>query len=171
MTGLVNDPFFEFFEVLKLNYRNYPEVLPIRIAVHQPLLDAPIYRVKQESVYKYPPLSSRHRFFLFRPSQKSRYCARGYLRGDGAMPTSPLMEVVTEFQMPNALLLQIDTEGFDADVIKMIDFTRLSPLLIKFESKNLPPIRKQETYPLLQLNGYRLYEEGADSIAVHSKLT
>lgn len=87
------------------------------------------------------------------------------------MPTSPLMEVVTEFQMPNALLLQIDTEGFDADVIKMIDFTRLSPLLIKFESKNLSPIRKQETYRLLQHNGYRLYEEGGDSIAVHSKLT
>ncbi|MEW5782579.1 MAG: hypothetical protein ACOY6N_05630 [Pseudomonadota bacterium] len=55
MPGLVIEPLSEFFEILRLNYRNYLEVIPIRVAVHQTILKAPIFRVKPESIHKYPP--------------------------------------------------------------------------------------------------------------------
>ncbi len=61
--------------------------------------------------------------------------------------------------------LQIDTEGYDFDIIKTIDFLRLKPLIISYENMHLSEQDKLRCEELLIENGYQLEHIGGDSIA------
>jgi hypothetical protein len=65
--------------------------------------------------------------------------------------------------------LQIDTEGFDYEILKMIDFSIIKPKLIKFESVNLSISDKQSANLLLVCNGYYLFDELGDTVAIDLK--
>ena len=71
-----------------------------------------------------------------------------------------LMDVVDDYNMCNAAYVQIDTEGFDAKVIKLIDFQKLKPLVIKFEWMHLSAVNRAATKKLLHSNGYKLEVDG-----------
>ena len=61
--------------------------------------------------------------------------------------------------------LQIDTEGFDAEIIKMIDFGHVSLRMIKFEIKNLEKHEMDSTKRLLRNNNYHLVKMNGDMVA------
>lgn len=68
-------------------------------------------------------------------------------------------------------LLQIDTEGFDYEIIKMIDFDKIKPALIHFEHKHLSSNLYRECIKLLESKGYEILEKRADTAAIfHSGL-
>jgi hypothetical protein len=75
------------------------------------------------------------------------------------------MSILSEYKMLDASLLQIDTEGYDSEVIKMIDFDFFRPKLIKYEHVNLTPKAILETKEKLIANGYNCYKCGNDTIA------
>ncbi|HTE40569.1 MAG TPA: FkbM family methyltransferase, partial [Steroidobacteraceae bacterium] len=66
----------------------------------------------------------------------------------------PLMALLEEHGFTDANLLQIDVEGYDAEVLRMIDFKRLRPQLIKYEHKNLRESDAQASRKLLHDAGY-----------------
>ncbi len=57
-------------------------------------------------------------------------------------------------------LLQIDTEGYDYEIIKTIDFGRVKPKIINFERKNLRADERKKVYELLWSRGYTIREYG-----------
>lgn len=63
-------------------------------------------------------------------------------------------------------ILQLDTEGFDFEIIKMIDFTRIKPSIISFESAFLSVPEQQACTRLLSSHGYRLATFHVDTVAV-----
>lgn len=63
-------------------------------------------------------------------------------------------------------LLQIDAEGFDFKIIKMLDFSKFSPSFINYESKNLQKIDRDRCEKLLQSKGYVLIKPGGDTCAL-----
>lgn len=65
-------------------------------------------------------------------------------------------------------LIHIDTEGYDFEVIKLIDFERLKPRLLIFERKHLGEARAT-CYAYLRERGFDLIEEGLDAIALNLK--
>ena len=62
-------------------------------------------------------------------------------------------------------LLQIDTEGFDFEIIKTINFSVLKPTMISFENMHLSKSDIIKCEKLLKTNGYLIYNKGRDSIA------
>jgi FkbM family methyltransferase len=62
-------------------------------------------------------------------------------------------------------LLQIDTEGYDFEILKMFDYSKHKPLCIHFESAYLDPDQMRECNTLLAGQGYRLLTLGIDTIA------
>ena len=62
-------------------------------------------------------------------------------------------------------LLQIDTEGFDFEIIKTINFSVIKPTMISFENMHLSRSDVIECEKLLKTNGYIIYNKGRDSIA------
>lgn len=87
------------------------------------------------------------------------------------MTTEPVdaidfMTLLADHAIEHIDLLQIDVEGFDAEIIKIIDFTTIKPCLIKYEHAHLSPAESAYIQQLLRRNGYRLFRQGNDSVAV-----
>jgi FkbM family methyltransferase len=62
-------------------------------------------------------------------------------------------------------LLQIDTEGFDYEVIKIANVRKFKPTLIKYEHEHLSHKDQLESWRDLKALGYRLFTHGGDSYA------
>jgi FkbM family methyltransferase len=63
-------------------------------------------------------------------------------------------------------LVQIDTEGYDYEIIKLIDFRRLAPRLLIFEHKHLTPEDARDCVGLLRSHGYELVGDGEDGLCL-----
>ncbi len=62
-------------------------------------------------------------------------------------------------------LLQIDTEGYDGQIIRSIDFTSVKPNLIRYEHLNMVEHERSDLIRLLAQHGYRFMLEDNDTIA------
>ena len=90
--------------------------------------------------------------------------ARGELKKI-TVPALSLASLLRKHNVEKVNVLQIDTEGFDFEIIRMIDFRRIKPELIHFESNFLNRRQKSECSKLLGGEGYALLNLGVDTIA------
>jgi len=70
--------------------------------------------------------------------------------------------------LPNINLLQIDAEGYDYEIIKMVNFDKIYPDLISFESGHLSAEDWKACEELLHAKDYQIYVKGRDAIAIKS---
>ena len=63
-------------------------------------------------------------------------------------------------------LLQVDTEGYDFEVLKLFDIARLRPTIIHFEHCHLKPSIRIECFNFLCNCGYRLSHSSMDTVGV-----
>jgi FkbM family methyltransferase len=61
--------------------------------------------------------------------------------------------------------LQIDTEGYDFEILKQLDFDRFAPRLILYEHRNLSERDQQAATSLLSSKGYETTVDGYDTLA------
>ncbi len=80
------------------------------------------------------------------------------------VPTITFSALLEKHRLSGADLLQIDTEGFDFEIIKMIDFDTFRPAIINFE-QGLLVGRVRRCYQYLGARGYRITENGVDAVA------
>jgi Methyltransferase FkbM domain len=66
-------------------------------------------------------------------------------------------------------LLQIDTEGFDFEVIKMVDFDCLPPAIIHYDHCHLGKANAEASFRFLIERGYRVSVGETDTIALKAK--
>jgi len=62
-------------------------------------------------------------------------------------------------------LLQIDAEGYDAQIIRSIDFGAVKPAILRYEHRHLSADDQNRTVQLLVDKGYWLSVEPADTLA------
>ena len=62
-------------------------------------------------------------------------------------------------------VLQIDTEGYDARILKQLDFSRYKPALINMEWQWLTSLEREEVSGLLHRHGYSLHPCDGDLLA------
>lgn len=74
-------------------------------------------------------------------------------------------DVLKKHNMQELDLLQIDTEGYDYEIIKTIDFSKLKPSFIAFEYVHLSQQEQEECKQLLRQNGYEITEFDNDILA------
>jgi FkbM family methyltransferase len=66
-------------------------------------------------------------------------------------------------------LVQIDTEGYDAEVLRLVDLARLRPAVVIYEHLHLAPGERDATRQLLADHGYRQVSDGMDTIGVDER--
>jgi FkbM family methyltransferase len=76
-----------------------------------------------------------------------------------------LEQLLSEHGIAQLDVLQIDTEGYDAEIIRMIPFDKIKPAIINFEILNLTRGDTNAVYHQLMDIGYRLHESGMDCTA------
>jgi FkbM family methyltransferase len=164
-TGLLIEPIHKHFTNLARNYSNYKNVLPLNIGIHPTLKNVSIYSVKDKALSKYPIWIDGCNSF-----NKDHLTKNGVLDADideSSVKCDSLMSFVEQFNMYDIDYLQVDTEGFDAEILKLIDFKRLKPSVIKFEWMNLLVHEQNEIRNILLSQGYKLEidQDGSDCCA------
>ena len=167
VAGLVVEPLKDVFEQLVENYRPYPKVKAVNTAIHASLRSAQMHRVDPSSL---PHLEAWARGI-------GSFNARHHV--DAGVPAAAMRtETVTCVTLEELLqqhgvgaidLLQIDTEGYDLEIIRMIDFRSRRPAIIHFEH-GMPngittPAEFNKCASRLMDNGYQIATEYFDAVA------
>jgi FkbM family methyltransferase len=77
----------------------------------------------------------------------------------------PLEDVLKRNQVERIDLVHIDTEGFDYEVLRQIDFRRFRPAVVLFEHQHLTASDATEAERLLAQHGYSLAKYAGDTLA------
>jgi hypothetical protein len=62
-------------------------------------------------------------------------------------------------------LLQIDAEGFDAEILRLFNLPARKPAIVRFEHKHLSIEDHEKSIGLLANQGYRIAATGSDTLA------
>jgi FkbM family methyltransferase len=81
------------------------------------------------------------------------------------VPCSPLGRMLGGADPKKVDVIIIDTEGYDAEVVRQIDFTAWNPNTVIFEHKLLPKAELAATLDLLRENGYNCDVGASDVLA------
>ena len=88
------------------------------------------------------------------------------------MVTTEMVQCVTfdtllnRHQVKRIDLLQIDVEGYDYELLKLFDFERIRPRLIRYEHSHLKLSDRSSCKRYLKQNGYMILEMEYDTGAV-----
>lgn len=87
-----------------------------------------------------------------------------------SIPVISANTLLNEYNISQIDLLQIDTEGFDYQVIQFFDIAKNKPKAIIFENVHLSPADKAACYQLLEENDYKIKEYGSNTLAMRRPL-
>lgn len=164
--GIVIEPVKSYFNELSLNYSYNKDIVSINKAVHPTKRKVSLFKIKEEVSNNYPcwvkgiaSLDSNH--------AKKHNIKTSDLEEE-IVEADTFMNIFNEFYKYDCIdYLQIDTEGYDFEILKMIDFTTFKPKLIKYESVNLDTSSYLQSIKFLREKGYFVFKEMNDNIAVN----
>ena len=161
--GIFIEPQRDMLEKCKKNYQNIDKLQFVNIAVHPNESLITLYKVKNPKDYSHTGWASinsdRFNNTIYKDSILEEQISAKHL-----------MKVIQENNFTSVDLLQIDTEGFDLEVIKMFDFNTLKPALIQYEHIHLSIDDKLETQNIISSFGYYLIEKKNDTIAIRKDI-
>lgn len=163
--GLVVEPLKDYFERLKLNYRDYERIIPVNLAIHATQRKCMLHRLDPKRLGAVPGWAAGAGSVLPEFNQVAHGIPAEYMIEEEAECVT-LMELLRIYDVRSVDLLQIDVEGYDGEIIKMIDFSTIRPAIIKYEHQHLPAAERGEVERILRANGYRLWPEKMDTLAV-----
>lgn len=82
------------------------------------------------------------------------------------VPVLSPKSLLKQYDVPRIDLLQIDTEGFDYEVIRMFDIANTQPKVINFESVHLSEKDTEACFKLLKENDYVWMQESSNTLAM-----
>ncbi len=162
----------EVFLSLEQTYHDYPKVTCVNVAIARQTGSLPFFTVKdsaktKENYSRMTGIASFNRDVI-RHTIKNKL-PKGvnvddYIQ-ESAVQTLTLNDLVREYGVTRIDMVQLDCEGYDYEIIKMIDFERFSPSIINFESNHLSDHDREECQAMLERLGYRWFRHGIDTCA------
>lgn len=83
-----------------------------------------------------------------------------------AVPTMTFDSLCASCQVDRIDLVQIDTEGYDFEIVKQVDLDRFKPALILYEHYHLRPGEREACEHHLESHGYRSISNFMDTLSV-----
>lgn len=164
--GIVIEPIKQYYNELLINYKDFPEIVKINKAIHPTNKEIIIYRIAPNATSNYPDwvkgIASFDPHHHIKLKINSKDIIEEKVEGETLMNT-----IYDNYFSHKIDYVQVDTEGFDYEVLKMLDFAKFLPNMIKYESVNLSKEDQNNSRLLLKKNGYYLFNEGGDTIGVN----
>jgi FkbM family methyltransferase len=151
LRGLALEPQKAVFAQLQHTYQNYPGVTCINVALAKSSGSLPFYTVEGDS-----SLGTFNKNLL--PTD------RGPVQ-ESLVPTVTFNELVRQYRVGRVDFLQIDCEGYDYEILKMMDFKKFTPQIINFEHVLLSETDRRAAEELLVSYGYEFFRHGMDTCA------
>ncbi|MCA9177790.1 MAG: FkbM family methyltransferase [Planctomycetales bacterium] len=147
-----------------------------------------VFEKLQETYADQPQLQFVNAAIAHRPGKITMYTQRSRLSSlcsfdpehlkKHSVPASDIVEVEvdaitfsellerTGIAQPN--LLQVDAEGFDYEILKMVDYRALQPAIVRYEQHHMTKPQRNEIAEMLAALGYQLFAERMDVLAYRS---
>jgi FkbM family methyltransferase len=166
--GVMIEPIKEYYAELVDNFSNYPNIQKLNIAIHAELDKISLHKVNKNSYYKYPNwvkgIASVYSSHLLKLGINENDIEKV------EVDAFNLMTIIKQYFKGTQIdYLQIDVEGYDFEIIKMIDFAFAQPRVIKFEYVNLCTTDLSDVITTLKVNGYFLLKTSEDIYAFNIK--
>lgn len=179
LSGLLIEPQKNAFENLIKNYGNNSNLIFENAAISNKDGFQTMYIIKKEfqDIYEKQTKGNATGMSSFNKDHVRKYMVRGmelffkdkqvddYI-DEIRVEAVSFKTLVGKHGIKNVDLLQIDTEGFDFEVIKMFDFDRYSPKIINYESVHLKASERIECESFLKNKGYLFLDNKGDTCAV-----
>lgn len=163
--GVMIEPVPETFTLLQANYASLPSVELYNVAIDEQDGSRTLYTIRQEE----GTFSKAHQFASF---QKETILAQtAYVPNvkdlieERTVSCMRLDTLLKRLGNPTVDILQIDAEGYDATILRMIDFQKMRPGIIHYEHANLSKADRDACARLLISEGYRFTNDTLDSTA------
>jgi len=167
--GILIEPSSRYFEQLVINIKNFPRLKAVKVALANEESLITLFQLNDSGLEKMPDWGSGLGSF-----SKDHLLKFGNLSDrdleEELVEGKPFKWLVQAFDLYSVDYLQIDTEGFDSEIIKMIDFEIFSSKIIKFEIANLTKPEILDVSYILESNGYFLQKLKGDMIAYCKKV-
>ena len=179
LRGVLVEPQPEPFAKLCANYADQPQLRFERAAIGPADGTAPFYRVDPAFWAKHgmpegidsqiSSLSRKQiRFHVALFGGKALAAREDEYLIVEEIPAMTLATLLARHRLAQPDLLQIDTEGFDFEIIKMVDWAK-PPAMIHYETVHLSVADRKAAWALLRANGYRLYATNSyNTLAIQS---
>jgi FkbM family methyltransferase len=167
LRALMVEPMPPMFDLLTAYYRDWPSVVCENCAIGLEDGSATLYYVRPDP--SLPEYVRRVASFSRDVILKQRRVVPNIDSYIEALrvPTLSLETLVARHKIDHIDLLQVDTEGFDYEILKMLWATSLRPPIINFESAHLSRSDKLACAEMLKRDGYRYLNVGRfDTLAV-----
>jgi FkbM family methyltransferase len=172
LRGIAIEPQPDVFELLKATYKKYPRVECIHTAVATDSGTKPFYSMK-ESYKTEKNFSLVTGLATFNKDVLRRTIKRKIPHDanpddfiqETLIETKSLSTLLSERNIQKINLIQIDCEGYDYEIVKMIDFTKFSPDIINLESGHLSKKDRSDCEALFERHGYTWFRHGIDTCA------
>ena len=162
------EPVKYIFEDLVANYRNNPRIIFENKAIgtengwrdffYFPPTDAAIPKWYRGLGSFYTDVIFKHRYAI--PNIED------YLVQE-KVETITLDCLLKKYNVEHVDIVHSDTEGFDSEIIRMLDFERLQPDLILFEHKHLAKRDYEDCLSLLAAKNFCFFFDYQDTLCFH----
>jgi FkbM family methyltransferase len=164
--GVAVEPVQEYFNELQETYRDFPGIKLVRKAIHNTENTMTIYKID-------PSLTNVPEKFKGMASFDSYNFKKDGISESDIITEEvlciSLKSLIEQEQVEKIHLLQIDTEGYDLEIIKKLDFNKLKPKIINFEHRWMYNLASNEDlFPVFRIlidNGYQILFNGNDALA------
>jgi FkbM family methyltransferase len=167
--AILVEPVPFLFERLKTNYFSAPWVEFSNVAIGTETKWMTFYHVKAEAENEFPHWCTQLGSFSKEHILSHIDSIEPYIRKTDVRCES-LMDFLSGRGALKLDVLMIDTEGFDYDIVRQIDFYRSRPRVIVYEHTHLSEEQKTDLADILQSGGYKVTQYEEDTLAVSSRV-
>ena len=130
LKGLCIEPIKDYFTELKTTYKNYSNVSLFNAAITENNGNIEMYKVKSSSHNL--PAWTKGIASIDKDHHKKTNIENEHIEIE-VVESITFKSLINRFKITHIDLLVIDTEGYDFNIIQMIDFHKLKPKIIFFE--------------------------------------
>ena len=170
MSGMLIEPLPDIFAQLCENYKGQDQLTFESAALSNTDGTAILYRVRSDAPLAdwVHGLASFNRQHIVNHLKKEVPDFDRYIIEE-RVPTLTVKSLLEKIKISDIFLLQIDTEGFDFEIIKMFFNAGILPKIINFEHKHIKIAERIECASLLSKFGYKFLYVADDTLAIHEK--
>lgn len=171
-TGLVVEPIPQVFELLKRSYMEQPIVTPVNCAITygQQQESLKLYAVSTSALKRFPAhasmISSSNKNHLSQilPALRDDEISELVIRA------TTIEQLLDEYKFCDIDFLHLDVEGHEANILLNLDFERINPQFVLFESIHLLEAERSLIEERLIKKGFVCSTYGADTFAHKCRL-
>lgn len=181
--GLLVEPQYDVFhDGLCKTYEGFPNVILENVALGTQEGNLPFYRVAVSKSRWATGLSGFNKTAIQKHIEGGMIARLAKEEGaqipddpaklmeEVSVPTTTFGKLMAKHDVKKIDILCIDTEGYDYEILKLIDFNTYKPDLVFFEHVHLSDADYSAAVEMLRRQGYRVYFKADDTLAIRFAL-